>query len=486
MRRDLISAYAVTAARIGSWVAVSAVVYRRLGAEALGLLTLVRATIGILSYTSLGLGPAIVKLLTATSDPSPGDADPKPPTPPPPFTPPTPSAAIPSSAVNSDAEAKPLIAYAARAPADASPDESISRVYSTGERLAVALGLLGLILTVVYAKFFTSLHEVPGEFAEAAPILVAAFGIGTVLRLVSDAPSGLLQARDRIMIDNLLLAGAEAAWGVLAVTGMFSTAIPSAALSTVGITFLAVNGGLLIARSIAGRMEVRQLTTARARPQLWIARQLLAFGILVVIAQVADFLYAPTDCILINRLLDPRDVAYYSPAIQIDAGLLLLVSGLAAVLYPKSSLAHAAGDVDRVRRYYRRGTLASISMLTAAAAAVWMIAPQLFRLWFHDDMPITRAILPLLLIHTVIGGSSAVGRSVLLAVGKVTPFTVAVLIAGVSNVILSYVFVRYGRLGLQGIVLGTIVVVVARCAIWMPWYITRTLRQISTSTSRSV
>ena len=40
--------------------------------------------------------------------------------------------------------------------------------------------------------------------------------------------------------------------------------------------------------------------------------------------------------------------------------------------------------------------------------------------------------------------------------GKVKPFTIAVLVAGVSNVILSYVFVRYAGLGLKGLVLGTI------------------------------
>ena len=45
-------------------------------------------------------------------------------------------------------------------------------------------------------------------------------------------------------------------------------------------------------------------------------------------------------------------------------------------------------------------------------------------------MPETRAILPLVLFSTIAGGSSAVGRSVLLAMGKVKPFTAAVLIAG--------------------------------------------------------
>jgi len=47
-------------------------------------------------------------------------------------------------------------------------------------------------------------------------------------------------------------------------------------------------------------------------------------------------------------------------------------------------------------------------MLATAAVAVWASSPWMFRIWFHDDMPRTRAILPLLLIHTVVGGSSAV------------------------------------------------------------------------------
>src|SRR5205823_2951941 len=161
--------------------------------------------------------------------------------------------------------------------------------------------------------------------------------------------------------------------------------------------------GLLVARMVAAQLEARKVMSARGRVDWTMARELLAFGSLIVIAQVADFLYAPTDCILINRLIGRDAVAFYSPAIQIDAGLLLLVSGLAAVLYPKSAVAHAGGDRAAVRRYYVRGTLASIALLLPAALLVWALSPWIFQLWFRDSMPLTRAILPLILIHTVVG-----------------------------------------------------------------------------------
>src|SRR5207245_6944140 len=89
-----------------------------------------------------------------------------------------------------------------------------------------------------------------------------------------------------------------------------------------------------------------------------VIKQILHIGGLVTLAQLADFLYAPMDYILINHFLGPRAVATYAPAIQIDSGMLLLVAGIAAVLFPRSAVAHSAGDVGAVRDSYLRGTLA--------------------------------------------------------------------------------------------------------------------------------
>ena len=57
-------------------------------------------------------------------------------------------------------------------------------------------------------------------------------------------------------------------------------------------------------------------------------RRLLAFGALVVLAQIADYFYAPTDILLIQWLIDLKTVALYAPAVQMDAGIWLLASGL--------------------------------------------------------------------------------------------------------------------------------------------------------------
>ena len=109
------------------------------------------------------------------------------------------------------------------------------------------------------------------------------------------------------------------------------------------------------------------------------------------------------------------------------------------------------------------------------AIGAYLISHPLLRAWLRHPMPQTRMILPLVLVNTVIGGSSAVGRSILLGMGRVRAFSIAVVIAAITNVIFSFIFVKYCHLGLYGIVLGTIVAVVGRCLVWMPWYVLRTL-----------
>src|SRR5829696_3843667 len=62
LRRDIVSAYVASGAKIASWVVVSAIVFRIGGIAEFAMLALIRATVGLLQYASLGLGPAMVKL----------------------------------------------------------------------------------------------------------------------------------------------------------------------------------------------------------------------------------------------------------------------------------------------------------------------------------------------------------------------------------------------------------------------------------------
>jgi len=434
MRRDLASAYLAAGTRIGSWVIVSGLVYRLLGRDEFAMLALVRGTIGLLNYTSLGLAPALIhraaKSIQASSDDPSG--------------------------------------------------ESLEALHSNAQAVAILTGIVGLALTALYAGLFNSVYRIPESLPSQMPGVVLFIGIGLLMRLTSDAGGAVLQVRNRIWLDNLLLSMGDVMWVMLTVAAIVPLrgTVPAPKL----LTLVALAYGAAGLLTFVTRLGSAARLTGIVDPK-WklvrrsVVRSLLAFGMMVTLAQLADYLYAPTDYILIDRLLSPVELADYAPAVQIDSGLLLLVTGLSAVLLPRAALAHAGGSSQTVRRYYVRGTLASVVLLAIASVVVWLIAPWLLSLWLGNTMPGTRMILPLVLANTVIGGSSAVGRSILLAVGRVQPFTISVLLAGAVNVVCSFVFVHYFHWGLRGIVLGTVVAVIGRCAIWMPWYVHRVLNE---------
>jgi O-antigen/teichoic acid export membrane protein len=444
IRRDLFSAYAASGARVLSWVVVSALVYRASPAH-FAVLALVRGTLVLLNYTTVGLLPALVRLLATTRS----AADAAAPLPPP----------------------GGVLEYA-RAPGTA-----LRAVYANAMILALGAGAVGQLLVLAYVEAVDVVHHIPGR-VPGVPGLVFSLGIGIILRLISDAPAAVLQTAGAIALDNLLVILSEVAWvaGTLVAYGASNS--NDFILASTSASYAASGLMLLLARVVcAGRLLPFNWPELGLLDRT-IMRTLLGTGSLVALAQFADFLYAPVDYILINRLISAEAVAAYAPVVQVNGGLLLLVGALSAVMLPRAAVAHAAGDAGALRRYYLRGTLAAAGMLAAASVAVWLLAPRIFTLWLGDPLPAAQAVLPLVLLHTVLGGSGGVGRSILLAAGKAKPYAAAVLTAGAGHVVLSYVFVRFFGWGLGGVALGTVAAAVGLCVLWQPWYVLRTLRNM--------
>jgi O-antigen/teichoic acid export membrane protein len=444
MRRDVMAAYFAAGSRIGAWALVSAIVYRLASPAQFAMLALIRGTIGILNYAAIGLAPALIRHFAAASQSH--------------------------SPLQSDDPKQP---GEITGPGAALSNANERAIFSTGIVIAAASTVVGLIITLFYARFFDRIHVVPPGLGRAAPWAVILIGLGTLLRLFSDAPGALLKTKGRIAKDNYILASGDIFWALAT-----AAAFHWAGLLTASITYAAAGLVVAAARTLAVQQLKSRFWPLELRLIQWrIGNALLSFGSLLLLAQIAEYFYAPTDYILINHFFGPGEVAAYAPGTQIDMALLMLVTGLAAVLLPKSALAHTRGDPKLLRQYYSRGTFASIAVLIAASAGIWFLYPVIFHLWFGAHPPNTHAILDLVLIGTIVGGSSAVGRSVLIGMGRIKAVTAAAIIAGVVNVLASYCFVKFAHAGLRGILYGTLIAVVGRCGVWMPAYVLLVLRR---------
>ena len=118
MRRDVLSAYAASAAKILSWVTVSGLVYRYIGRTEFAVLALIRGTIGILNYTTLGLSPAMIRLMAETR----------------------------RSALPADNEIDYFNASSSK----------LQSVYANGLLVALICGAIGIAISIAYAMRFRS------------------------------------------------------------------------------------------------------------------------------------------------------------------------------------------------------------------------------------------------------------------------------------------------------------------------------------------
>ncbi len=469
LRRDLVTAYLASGAKVASWLWVTGFLFRMWGEEAVAVFAMARATLGVLAYATLGLGPAMVYFLAKAVAPKRvetiAELD---------------ATAPPDIRNSAFPDQPPILSYRTPPPPTRRfkrlPADEASTVFSNGLLLSLAFLMLALPIAWALAPYFPkafNFADIPRDHIIVQFVFAMAFGVAC--RLASDTAGAVIQVRGYIWIDNLLIVLGEALWIFFIWLTLDRYELRYSELlvcvgSSYALSGLAMGFARLVTAAITNGpfRALGKISSAKLIP-------LLSYGTTVMIGQVADFLYAPTNFILINLLMGATTTATYLPAIQIDAGLLLLVSALATVLLPRAAVAHAADDRRSLRQYYLRGTLTSFALLATAAVMIWLLSPFIFRLWLGDDMPATRAILPLVLIHTVAGGSAMVGRSILIGTGRAKAFTIAVLIAGVLNVLLGYLFVTRFGWGLNGIILATIIAVVGRCILWQPWYVWRCL-----------
>ncbi len=436
MRTDIVAAFAASGAKALAYAVISSMLLAG-GAHApdFAMFTLVRSTLGLLNYATLGIAPALIRQLSR------------------------------SFALNS----RP----------GSAEEVTPQRLYASAVYPALLIGSAALVLLIGYTMGFNIIHVVPDSLLSYAPWAALLVGLAMLFRLLSDIPGGWLQANHRITLDNVLLMSADLAWPV---TTWLLFRVTSTPLIAASLAFCICYFALSISRLTAATLHGAPLRIAPRLIDPASARHMLAFGLLLTLSQLSDFLYAPADFLLINWFLTPEHLTDYSVAVQLDAGLLLLTSAISTVLYPRASRAVAIHDTATLRKYYRRGTLLTVALLMVSAIALIVIAKPLLLVWLKTDRQGTRDILPLLLLHTVIGGSTAPARAILFAAGRARVFAISAVIAGILNVAISSVFLLYTDLELVGVIIGTLVAVFLRCAIFIPWYTRRILRKLPQAT----
>ncbi len=458
LKLDLITSYALSAARVGSNLAIFAILYRYTNERYAATYAVIRSMLMLLTYVFGGFNPALQRLLAA------------------PF----------AAAAKTEPLSAPVgvLPYASQREWKRIVRDEADVIYAHANLIASSLVLLLIIPVTLYGELVNQIHDFSITRSSDARPFALAFGIALLFRLWSEPSSAILQLRNRLGLDNLVQIAGEVIWIVLCLLAAVNYPVHRSyggLFAGIASLYLLVSVAVLCVR----RFLAAQTLGFCFEPFLdlrWSTLKTLVAGSTVIsLGQFADFLYAPANILLINTFVHPSAVARYAPALQIDAGLLLLVGAVSSVMLPRAMAAWARGDRELLRSVYLRSTLACLLVLIGAAVFVGALIERILNLWLGTVPPDAPMITRLVLIHTVVGGTAGVGRAVLLGMGRFKAYTISALLGGIANVALALLFVLVFHWGLRGIVLATIISVIVRCALWMPLYILRALRGSTTS-----
>lgn len=341
--------------------------------------------------------------------------------------------------------------------------------FSSGLVMLVAVAAaLGLLFAIAYGHvpwarvFNVGSAAALDETGPAAAVLVACFLIAMPSGAFQQVRLGLQQG----YINSIFVGAGNIGGLVLVVSAIqLRLGLPWLVLAMAGAPLLAtlVNGFALMAQSAWLRPAFHDVTFA-------VARSLLRVGLLFLVLQLAVAVAFTSNSLIIAAMIGPSAVADYTVVSKLFMIPALLVGFALGPLWPAYREALSRGDVEWVRRTFRRSLRLSLSVAGLTSAALVVLGLPVIAAWVGTSVQPPFGLVLAIGIWTTL---SAVGNAVamLLNGAQVMRFQVltAVLMA-TANILLSIALTS--RIGVVGVVWGSIiaysVVVLVPVAYYLP------------------
>jgi O-antigen/teichoic acid export membrane protein len=343
---------------------------------------------------------------------------------------------------------------------------------------AIVIGLAATYPFISWADLFNISD--PRARAESAPAMLAfgwCFALSLPLSAVSQIRYGLQEGYLNsafVAAGNLLALAA-----LLAVIGL-RLGLPVLVVALMGAPLLT---GLLNAGLLFGRQRP-WLTPRIERVDGPTVSVLLRSGWQFLVLQLAMAAAFYSDSLIAARIIGPTAVAEYAVAVRLFLIPTILVTAGLSPLWPAYGEAIARGDIEWIRVTLRRSLALAILITLPLSVLLALAAEPILYVWIGEAVRPPPALIAGMAAWTVL---NAIGTAVamylnglhLLRVQVVTAVVMAVL-----NVTLSVVLAM--RIGVAGVILGTVIAYPLSTLIPLLVYLPRTLRRLGPATREGV
>ena len=210
-----------------------------------------------------------------------------------------------------------------------------------------------------------------------------------------------------------------------------------------------------------------------------VAKDLGGLGIKFFITQMATLILFTTDNLIISNLFGPEQVTVYSTANKVFTVIISLFAALVVPLWSKTTVDFARRDIGEIRR-----TLVKMYRLFAAAAVGTALLVVVFRplvaLWLGRDLEFNWSLILMMGLYAIVYMWNTIWSQIINGLTLVNFMVVVACAQAVVNIPLSFFLATGCGLGIEGVLLGTILTM-AISSVTYPVYARRVLAKAERS-----
>lgn len=327
----------------------------------------------------------------------------------------------------------------------------LNRLVASCAGLYLGMGVVVSLIGLPLLLFYESAYAIPADLAASCRWAFLLALVNIALGFFAQLPYAIMNSYQDFVRTNLL-----ASFMVLVRAGLnvalvlwYPSLLVLAALQVL-VTLVEMVVLWVIIHLLHPGLKLRPALFSVA-----VVRDILGFSLYVMLLSVGAQLSFQTDALVIGWYLGPAQVPVFAVGNNLVLYLMQFIVGIASVVMPLATNLQAQGRLDELRAVFFKWSKLALALTWCGGLYLLVFGPDFLAHWIGGrfEEPSGRVLRILLASYLVFLPVRGVALPVLMGLGKAGRPTIAFLLAGVLNLILSLALVA--PLGLDGVAWGT-------------------------------
>lgn len=327
-----------------------------------------------------------------------------------------------------------------------------NQVIATCAGLYLMLGGVALLIGGGFSAAFMY-YDIPPSYRFDADIAFGMMIVYVALSFFTFLPEGIMYAHHDFVPRNLVRIAGVILRLVLTLTllRLHPSLAFLAAIQLIGLAFDFFTSLAIIRLRYSNiRIDLRLFD--------WVMlRRVLSFSLFVLLLAAGARLSFETDALVIGAILGVAAIPAYTFANSLIVYLVEFIVGIAAVVTPMATALSSQQKDEELREMFLKWSKGAVSITIAAGLFLIVLGPRFIGWWIGPEFEgSSGGVLQVLTLSCfVFMPARGVAVPILMGLGIVRPPTIAFLVAGVMNLLMSALLAR--PFGLMGVAIGTAV-----------------------------